>query len=101
MGKETSKRKIHPHQKPVELYLKILLKYSKPSWKILDTHMGSGSSVIACHRLGLDITACEIDPHYFHDAKMRIDFEIKQQELFSIEERRPKGLFEDVEEPCA
>jgi len=65
MSKETGERKIHPHQKPVELYVKILLKYAAPSWSILDTHMGSGSSVIACHRLGLEVTACEIDPYYF------------------------------------
>ena len=100
MGKETKERKIHPHQKPVELYLKILRKYSKPGWHILDTHMGSGSSVVACNRLGLDITACEIDPHYFGAAKKRIDSETKNPELFPDELRsfREGFLFEELKE---
>jgi len=100
MGKETGISKIHPHQKPVELYIKILKKYAKPGWSILDTHMGSGSSVIACHRLGLDITACEIDPHYFKAAKKRIDAETRHQELFLPELRQfqESFLFEGLKE---
>jgi site-specific DNA-methyltransferase (adenine-specific) len=83
MGKETGKKKIHPHQKPVELYSQILRNYANPGWKILDTHMGSASSVVACHRLGLDITASEIDGHYFKAAKKRIGLELAQRELFT------------------
>jgi len=100
MGKETGERKIHPHQKPVELYIKILRKYSKPGWHILDTHMGSGSSAIACHKLGLDITACEIDPHYFNAAKKRIGAETKNLELFPSELRsfQEGFLFEELKE---
>jgi len=100
MGRETGERKIHPHQKPVELYVKILKKYSKPGWSILDTHMGSGSSVIACHKLGLDVTACEIDPHYFKTAKKRIDAETRHVELFPAELRsfQESFLFEGLKE---
>ena len=100
MGKETGNSKIHPHQKPVELYTKILQKYAKPGWSILDTHMGSGSSVIACHKLGLDVTACEIDPHYFNAAKKRIEAETRHQELFLPELRRfqENCLFEGLKE---
>ena len=100
MGRETGIKKIHPHQKPVELYIKILRKYAKPGFKILDTHMGSGSSVIACHRLGLDIDACEIDQEFFLSAKRRLVDEVMQQELFSIKERQiPENLlFEDLKE---
>jgi site-specific DNA-methyltransferase (adenine-specific) len=100
MGKETGSPKIHPHQKPVELYTKILKKYSGPSWSILDTHMGSASSVIACHRLGLDVTACEIDTHYFNAAKKRIDAETRHRELFPLELRRfqESFLFEGLKE---
>jgi len=99
-GKETGDRKIHPHQKPVELYVKVLQKYAKPGWHILDTHMGSGSSVIACHKLGLDMTACEIDPCYFKEAKKRIEREASNLELFPSELRqfRQKFLFEDIKE---
>ena len=79
----------------MELYVKILRKYAKPGWKVLDTHMGSGSSVIACHRLGLDVTAAEIDGHYFSSAKKRVDFELSQNELFTKKELRVDSLFED------
>ena len=96
MGKETGKKKIHPHQKPVELYVQILRTYAKYGWKILDTHMGSGSSVIACHMLGLDAVATEIDGHYFATARKRIDLEIKQQELFTAKELRLESLFEEA-----
>ena len=98
MGKETGTQKIHPHQKPVELYIQILRKYAKPGWKTLDTHMGSGSSVIACHHLGLNVTACEIDEHYFKTAKSRIDIEVKQQELFTVKELRLESLFDSIDE---
>jgi len=100
MGKETGSSKIHPHQKPLELYVKILKKYAKPGWSILDTHMGSGSSVIACHKLGLDVTACEIDPHYFKAAKKRVDEETRCRELFPSELRRfqESFLFEGLKE---
>ena len=100
MGKETGSHKIHPHQKPVELYEKILQRYAKPGWHVLDTHLGSGSSAIACHRLGLGMTACEIDPHYFNAAKKRIEAEASQQELFLPELRRfqESFLFEGLKE---
>ena len=99
MGKETGQKKIHPHQKPVELYTRILREYAKPSWKILDTHMGSGASVLACLKLGLDITASEIDAAYFASAKKRIDFALKQRELFLPNETHPPSLF-DLEKAC-
>ena len=102
MGKETSLKKIHPHQKPVDLFIRILRKYALPGWKILDTHMGSGSTVIACHRLGLDVCASEIDETYYKAAKKRIDFEIKQKELFSDKEIHSDSLFAEFNlSPCA
>ena len=96
MGMETGAKKIHPHQKPVELYVQILRKYSMPDWKILDTHLGSGSSVLACLKLALDVTACEIDETYYMAAKKRIDYEFKQKELFLPKETIPKFLFEEL-----
>ena len=104
MGSETNSKKIHPHQKPLDLYVQILRSYSKPGFKILDTHMGGGSSVLASLKLGLDITACEIDETYFAAAKKRIDLEAKQMELFLPEETHPDSLFEDfdlLKAPCA
>jgi site-specific DNA-methyltransferase (adenine-specific) len=85
MGKETGTRKIHPHQKPVELYKKILCKYARPGWKILDTHLGSGSIAIACHDLGFDLTACEIDKDYYAAAMERIR-EYQKQQIFDFTE---------------
>lgn len=60
-----NKNKIHPTQKPVELYEWLLKMYAKKGDKILDTHLGSGTIAIACHNAGYDLTACEIDTNYY------------------------------------
>lgn len=57
--------KIHPTQKPIDLYKWLLYNYAKPGDKILDTHLGSGSSRIACHEGGFDFYGWEIDKDYF------------------------------------
>jgi site-specific DNA-methyltransferase (adenine-specific) len=57
--------KIHPTQKPISLYAWLLNKYAKPGDKILDTHLGSGSSRIAAYKLGFDFVGCELDKEYF------------------------------------
>lgn len=75
MGWEKEKR-IHPTQKPVALYEWILKNYAKEGDIILDTHVGSGSSRIACEKLGFDFVGYEIDQHYFE----------KQEERFRKEE---------------
>ena len=64
--------RIHPTQKPVKLYEWLLMNYAKKGDKILDTHLGSGSIAIACHNLGYDLTACELDKEYFEAAIKRI-----------------------------
>ena len=64
MGLQKENR-IHPTQKPVALYDWIFKNYAKEGYKILDTHLGSGSSRIAADRAGLDFTACELDKEYF------------------------------------
>lgn len=74
--------RIHPTQKPVKLYEWILHNYAKEGDKIFDSHLGSGSIAIACHNLGFELTACEIDKSYFEDAKKRINNHIKQVKLF-------------------
>ena len=70
--------RIHPTQKPVMLYAWLLSKYAKPGDKILDTHVGSASSLIACHRAGLDYWGFEIDPVYYRDASERLEREMAQ-----------------------
>ena len=63
--------KIHPTQKPIALYDWILKNYSNPGDKILDTHVGSGSSRIAAHKAGLDFTGYEIDTEYWEAQEKR------------------------------
>jgi site-specific DNA-methyltransferase (adenine-specific) len=85
--------KIHPTQKPVALYKWLLSRYAKPGDKILDTHLGSGSIAIACHDLGFDLTACELDKDYFDAAMKRIRDHQAQGSLFDPEEiRRPNQV---------
>jgi site-specific DNA-methyltransferase (adenine-specific) len=92
------KERFHPTQKPVDLYAWLLSRYARPGWKILDTHMGSGSIAIACHNLGFDLTACEIDKIYFEKAMERIKKHIVQQELFEAKEMfHVKTLFDNVD----
>ena len=65
--------RLHPTQKPVKLYEWLLMNYAKEGDKILDTHLGSGSIAIACHNLGYDLTACELDKEYYEAAIKRIN----------------------------
>lgn len=74
--------RIHPTQKPVKLYEWLLMNYAKEGDKILDTHLGSGSIAIACHNLGFDLTACELDKDYFEAAMKRLKQHTAQQRLF-------------------
>lgn len=60
-----NKNKIHPTQKPVELYEWLLKMYAQPGDRILDTHLGSGTIAVACYRAGLSLTACEMSEEYF------------------------------------
>jgi site-specific DNA-methyltransferase (adenine-specific) len=64
---------IHPTQKPIALYQWILTNYAKQGDKILDTHLGSGSSRIAAYKLGFDFYACEIDSDYFKAQEERFN----------------------------
>ena len=64
-NKTLNEVRIPPTQKPVALYKWIFSRYAKPNDKILDTHLGSGSSRIAAYDAGLDFVGCEIDKDYF------------------------------------
>jgi site-specific DNA-methyltransferase (adenine-specific) len=74
--------KIHPTQKPIDLYKFILEKYAKEGDKILDTHLGSGSIAIACHDYKFNLTACELDKEYYDKAMQRINNHMAQTKLF-------------------
>lgn len=74
---------IHPCEKPVKLYEWLLTNYAKPGQKIFDSHMGSGSSAIACNNLGFEFVGCELDPDYFESACKRIEHHAQQERLFA------------------
>jgi len=76
IGMDTER--IHPTQKPVALYEWLLTNYAKKGQRILDTHLGSGSSAIAAHYFGVDFVGCELDKDYFDAAKARFDMATKQ-----------------------
>jgi len=65
IGLSNEKDRIHPTQKPIALYAWLLNRYAKQGDKILDTHLGSGSSRIAAYKLGFDFVGCELDKEYF------------------------------------
>jgi len=77
-NKET---RIHPTQKPVALYKWLLANYAKEGDRILDTHLGSGSSAIAAHYGGFDFVGTELDKDYYEAACKRFNEETKQQSL--------------------
>jgi site-specific DNA-methyltransferase (adenine-specific) len=74
--------RIHPTQKPVALYEWILHNYAKPNDLILDTHLGSGSSRIACHKMGFNFTGIEIDPKYYEAQEKRFKDFVSQLRMF-------------------
>ena len=76
--------RIHPTQKPVALYAWLLNNYAKEGDKILDTHVGSASSLIACHKLGFDYLGFELDEDYFNKANERIEKEKSQISIFEM-----------------
>lgn len=75
--------RIHPTQKPVKLYEWLLTNYAKPGQRILDTHLGSGSSAIACNNLGFEMVGCELDEDYYKAACARVEQATKQERLFA------------------
>ena len=74
--------RIHPTQKPVKLYEWLLSNYAKEGDRILDTHLGSGSSAIAAHYGGFDFVGCELDEDYFKAAQARFNKETAQLDIF-------------------
>lgn len=72
-NKQLNEKRIHPTQKPVALYDWLLQQYTKPGDIILDTHVGSASSLIACKKAGLRYVGFEIDPVHYQNASERLD----------------------------
>lgn len=81
-GGSGREKRFHPTQKPVELYAWIFSKFASPGDRILDTHLGSGSSRIAAYNAGLDFVGCEIDKVYFDLQEERFSRHTAQISLF-------------------
>ena len=75
--------RIHPTQKPRALYRWLLNNYAKPGMKLLDTHVGSASSLIEFEDAGFDYVGCELDPDYFAAANKRLNEYRSQLKLFT------------------
>lgn len=97
-GGSGRENRFHPTQKPVALYEWLLQNYATAGDKILDTHVGSASSLIACHRLGFEYWGFEIDADYYAAANERLEREKAQQNVFSLLPQKEKqiGLLEDT-----
>lgn len=78
--------RFHPTQKPIALYAWIFKLYAEKGMKILDTHLGSGSSRIAAYDAGLDFVGYEIDKVYFDKQEERFARHAAQQNLFLLED---------------
>ncbi|MEG1758427.1 MAG: DNA methyltransferase [Oscillospiraceae bacterium] len=76
------KGKIHPTQKPVPLYERLLVHCAKEGDKILDTHVSSASSLIACHNMGFSYIGFEIDRDYYRATSERLEAARTQMSLF-------------------
>ena len=97
-GGQADKNKFHPTQKPIDLYAYLLRVFAHTGDKILDTHLGSGSSRIAAYKLGFDFYATELDRKYFEAQEERFrreclgiiratSMQLKQMNLFESNER--------------
>jgi site-specific DNA-methyltransferase (adenine-specific) len=79
---KNKEQRFHPTQKPIKLYDWIFANYAKPNDKILDTHLGSGSSRIAAERAGLNFIGFELDADYYHAQEKRFKNHVSQLTLF-------------------
>ena len=83
-NKKLNEKRIHPTQKPVLLYKWLLMNYAKSGYRILDTHVGSASSLIACHDLGYEYLGFEKDNEMFNLASKRLEEHKSQISIFNV-----------------
>ena len=89
---KNKEHRIHPTQKPVALYKWLLSNYAKQGDKILDTHVGSASSLIACYDMGFDAVGFELDPDYYAKSKQRLEDFMRQPRIDTIEQQQLEQL---------
>ena len=83
-NKKLNEKRIHPTQKPIALYEWLLNTFAKPDDLILDTHVGSASSLIACYRTHHDYVGFEIDRDYYKSSKERLEQEMAQMTIYDL-----------------
>jgi len=83
-NKSKNEVRIHQTQKPVNLYKWTLMNYAKQGDKILDTHVGSASSLVACHEMGFDFLGFELDKNMFVLASKRLSDSMNQLNMFCV-----------------
>ena len=81
---KNKEERIHPTQKPFRLYEWLLDNYAKEGYRILDTHLGSGSIALACHNRKFELTACELDKDYYEASIKRIKQHTAQTTIFDV-----------------
>lgn len=95
LSSQSNEQRIHVTQKPVRLYELLLTNYAKPGQRILDTHLGSGSSAIAAHNLGFDFVGTELDSDYCNAARKRFEQHKAQGSLFIPD--TPRDAYEQTD----
>lgn len=83
-NKSLNEKRIHPTQKPVNLYRWIVQRYIEKGWKVLDTHVGSASSLIAYRETRLQFVAFEKDEYMYELSMERYKAETAQMSLFDF-----------------
>ncbi len=83
-NKKLNEKRIHPTQKPIPLYAWIFSKYTKRGMKLIDTHTGSASSLIAAHDAGLHFVGFEKDNYYYQISKKRLDLHMAQMNIMQF-----------------
>lgn len=83
-GKDEKGKRIHPTQKPLQLFQTILRDFSKPDDIILDPFSGSGTTAVACHKLGRHFICVEKDLDYWAASVKRLDEERRQMTIFDV-----------------
>jgi site-specific DNA-methyltransferase (adenine-specific) len=91
-----NENKIHPQMKPVALYKWLLKNYAKPGQIIFDSHVGSGSSRIACYDMGFDFEGTELDLDYFNAQEERFKNHISQKDLFEKDDIQ-KLIYKEID----
>ena len=96
-NKKQNEKRIHPTQKPIDLYRWIYREYTTPGMRILDTHVGSASSLIAAHDAGLSYVGFEINSKIYKKSKKRLEEAEAQINFFDLQKTAQWNLFGEIE----